>query len=144
MPAIYEHPYLVRPEDTDGVGHAGNVSYVRWLQDAAIAHATAQGWPPERHLSLGNGWVVRSHFIEYLRPAHAGDQIVVRTWVAGFKRITSLRKYQILRPADGTLLARAETNWAYVSFESHAPRRIPRDVVDAFEIVTPELELPPP
>lgn len=136
MPAIFEHQHLVLPEDTDGVGHVNNLNYVKWMQDAAIAHATAQGWPPQRHLQLGSGWVVRSHFIEYLRPAFAGDQIVVRTWVSGFKRITSVRKYQILRPVDNTMLAIAETNWAYISYVDHVPRRIPPEVIDSFQLVT--------
>jgi acyl-CoA thioester hydrolase len=140
MPAIFEYPHMVVPDDTDGVGHANNLSYVKWMQDAAIAHASIQGWPPERHLQLGSGWVVRSHFIEYLRPAFSGDQIIVRTWVSGFKRITSVRKYQVLRTADGVLLARAETNWAYVRYDDHVPRRIPPEVIDSFQVVAPESE----
>jgi acyl-CoA thioester hydrolase len=135
MPAIYQHPYIVLPEDTDGVGHVNNLSYMKWMQDAAIAHASAQGWPPERHLELGSGWVVRSHFIEYLRPAFPGDHIVVNTWVSGFSRITSVRKYQIVRAADDTLLARAETNWVYIKYDSHTPRRIPPEVSESFQIV---------
>ena len=140
MPAIYDHEHLVLVEETDGVGHVNNLNYVKWMQDAAIAHATAQGWPPHRHLQLGSGWVVRSHFIEYLRPAFPGERILVRTWVSGFRRITSVRKYKILRPADETLLAVAETNWAYIRYEDHVPCRIPPEVIESFVLVTPEME----
>lgn len=140
MPAIYDHAHLVLVEETDGIGHVNNLSYVKWMQDAAIAHATAQGWPPQRHLQLGSGWVVRSHFIQYLRPAFPGERIVVRTWVSGFRHITSVRKYKILRPEDETLLAVAETNWAYIRYQDHVPCRIPPEVTESFVLVTPELE----
>ena len=140
MPAIYEHHHEVLSEETDGVGHVNNLHYVKWMQDAAIAHASVQGWPPARHIELGSGWVVRSHFIEYLRPAFPGDRIIVRTWISGFKRITSMRKYQIVRPADETLLATAETNWAYVTYDTHTPKRIPVEVIESFQLVLPDQE----
>src|SRR5262245_11355460 len=104
MPAIYEHSHTVEPEEIDALGHAGNIHYLRWTQAAALAHSAAQGWPEEAYQQLGLGWVVRSHEIEYLRPALAGDELIVRTWVARFKRVTSLRRYQILRKVDSRLL----------------------------------------
>jgi acyl-CoA thioester hydrolase len=61
---------------------------------------------------------------------------VVRTWVAGFQKVTSLRKYQILRTRDEALLAVAETNWAFVSLQTRQPRRIPRELMAAFEVVS--------
>jgi acyl-CoA thioester hydrolase len=140
MPAVFEYQHQVRDEEIDSLGHVTNLAYMRWMQDAAVAHSTAQGWPLRRHVELGAGWVVRSHAITYLRPAFAGEQVVVRTWVAGFKKTTSLRKYRIIRPDDDALLAIAETNWAFIGFERWAPRRIPQEVREAFELVTEESE----
>jgi acyl-CoA thioester hydrolase len=136
MPAIFEWDHRVREEEIDGLGHVNNLAYLRWMQDAAVAHAAAQGWPTQRHHDLGAGWVVRSHRIEYLRPAYVNQRVLVRTWVAGFRKITSLRKYKIVRPADDELLATAETNWAFVNFERLFPQRIPPDILESFEIVT--------
>ncbi len=136
MPAIYEHRHVVRDDEIDGQGHANNVIYVRWMQDAAVAHSSAQGWTPERYQSAGLGWVARSHYIEYRSPAFAGDEIVVRTWVAGMQRVSSRRQFEILRAADELLLARAETNWAFVRFADHRLLRVPPEVAEAFELVT--------
>lgn len=135
MAAVFEYSHVVEPDEIDALGHVNNLAYLRWMIDAAVAHAKHQGWPMERHLELGAGWVVRAHGIEYFQPAHCGDVIVVRTWVAGFRRITSLRRYKIVRPADGTLLAEAHTRWAYVDYERRQPCRIPRELMDSFEIV---------
>jgi acyl-CoA thioester hydrolase len=76
--------------------------------------------------------VVRSHTIEYLRPALAGDEIVVETHVADMKKVTSTRRYRIVRRADRELLARAETNWAFVHYATGRPARIPAEMAHAF------------
>lgn len=135
MPAVFEHHHTVTPDEIDRVGHVNNIEYLRWLQEAAIAHSAVQGWPAGAYHELGQGWVVRSHFIEYLVPAFVGDTIVVRTWIADMKRVTSMRRYELIRPADGKQLAVASTNWAFVNFSNLQPCRVPAAVIQAFEIV---------
>ena len=80
---------------------------------AAVDHSTLQGWPSTRYLEEGIGWVARTHFIEYLLPAFAGEDVVVKTWISNFKKVTSLRKYKIVREADNQVLTVAETNWVF-------------------------------
>ena len=140
MPAIFEYEHVVTTDEIDAQGHVGNVIFLRWMQDAAMAHSSAQGWPPERYQQTGAGWVVRSHQIEYLQSAWEGDRIIVRSWVADFQNLTSLRRYRILRPADEqtTVLATAETNWVYIGFERRMPRRIPEELSGAFDVVESE------
>jgi len=105
-----------------------------------MAHSTEQGWSPRRYHEAGFGWVARSHFIEYKAPAFVDEQVVVRTWVADFQKVSSVRKFEIYRPADDTLLARAETNWAFVRFADQRLMRVPVEVAEAFIVV----EKPPP
>ena len=140
MPAVFDLPHTVRDDEIDDQGHVNNVHYVGWMQSAAVEHSSVQGWPPQRYIDQGGGWVARSHFIEYLLPAFAGEQIVVRTWVSDFKKITSLRKYKIIRLHDDKLLAVAETNWAFIGLKHRVPRRIPPELAEAFEIVPAENE----
>jgi acyl-CoA thioester hydrolase len=136
MPAIFDWNHVVAERDLDGLGHANNISYLKWMQSAALAHSSAQGWPVEAYQALGKGWVVRSHFIEYFVPALLDDKIVVRTFVANMKKVTSLRRFNILRAHDETLLARAATEWAFIEYASGTPKRIPQEVIECFEIVT--------
>ena len=139
MPAIFEYHHTVCADEIDALGHANNVCYVRWMQDAAVAHSAAQGWPAEAYQRLGSGWVVRSHTIVYRQPAQAEDRIVVETWVATFKRVTSLRRYRIVRPADTTLLATAETHWAFINFTTGQPQRVPVEIAQVFQVVAEPL-----
>lgn len=135
MPAIFDFRHVVAAEEIDALGHVNNLAYLSWMQDAALAHSAAQGWPPESYQQLGLGWVVRSHEITYERPGFLGDEVVVRTWVAGFKRASSVRRYDILRTADGKRLATAATNWAFVNYANGMPARVPPEIVGSFEMV---------
>jgi len=132
--ACYEYPHRVVATEIDELGHAANFHYVRWLQQAAVAHSDVNGWPAERYRSIGAGWVVRSHEITYLKPAFEGDQLVICTWVADMKPATSLRRYEIRRD-DGTLLATAATDWAFINYARQKAVRVPAEVASCFEVV---------
>jgi len=122
--AIYRCEFIVPEDAIDGNGHVNNVAYVQWMQDAAIRHFTSINGMDLMH-GLGATWVVRSHRIEYLAEAIAGDRIEARTWVANFRRVRSLRRYEFVRAADGIVLAKGETEWVFVDVESGRPCAIP-------------------
>jgi acyl-CoA thioester hydrolase len=132
---IYLHRLAVADDAIDANGHVGNLAYLRWMQDAAAAHSAAQGWTLERYRALGAGWFVRSHFIEYLRPAFAGDALRLYTWVKSMKGRSSPRRYLISREDDGLVVAQAETLWVFVEYGSGSLVRIAPEVVSAFPIV---------
>lgn len=135
MPALFEYLHTVRGDEIDELGHAHNLAYLHWMIQAALAHSAAQGWPAEAYLKLGAGWVVRSHSITYLSPAFQGDEVLVRTWVAEFRRATSLRRYEMLRRQDGARLAQASTQWAFIDFATRTLRRVPPEVAQAYEVI---------
>jgi acyl-CoA thioester hydrolase len=130
---LFTRTFVVPDEAIDELGHVSNLKYIAWMQEIAIQHSAAQGWPVERYLQSGAVWVVRSHFITYLRPAFAGESITLQTWVAEFKQRSSLRKYLVLRTADQKVMVEAETNWVYVDQQSGRPLRIPDDLRTAFD-----------
>jgi acyl-CoA thioester hydrolase len=131
---VYRYEFTIPPEALDENGHVNNVQYVQWMQEAAVRHYEAAGGIPPT-LAVGATWVVRSHSIEYLRPAFAGERIEVRTWVVNLRRVRSLRRYRFLRVADGKLLVKGETDWVFVDARSGAPRPIPEAVVGVFTLL---------
>jgi acyl-CoA thioester hydrolase len=135
MPRIFRHELTVPDEATDAFGHVNNQRYIAWMQDVATAHSTANGWPMERYLDIGAAWVVRSHFIEYLRPAFAGERIEIFTWAGSLALREVARQYLFRRAADGQVLARAETKWVHFDLKNGRPRRVPEELLAAFEAV---------
>lgn len=140
LPAgVFAHRLVVHPGALDANGHVNNVQYVQWMQDAAIRHADGVGCT---RLTTAHAatWVARSHRVEYLRPAFAEERIAVLTWVSGFRRVRSLRKYVFVREDDGVRVAQGETDWVFVDAASGKPVAIPEDVVAAFVLVPPDRE----
>lgn len=131
--AAQSHTHTVRvgPLAIDANGHVNNVEFVRWMQEAAVAHADAVGCTAATK-EAGATWVVRSHRIEYLRPAYLNDIIEVRTFVDNLRRAFSLRKYEFVRPSDGVTLARGETDWVFIDAATGRPRSIPEQIVAMF------------
>jgi acyl-CoA thioester hydrolase len=139
MKPIYQFEIEVTARDVDRNGHVNNVVYIRWMQDAAIAHARASGCTKASE-AVGATWVVRTHHIEYLLPLFAGDKVTVLTWPANFQRVRSLRKYKFVRTKDGALVARAETDWVFVNAKTGRPQSIPEEVRNTLPVVSKEME----
>jgi acyl-CoA thioester hydrolase len=132
-PSLFTKRFDVPPEAIDRQGHASNLAYVAWMQDVAIHHSAAVGWPMDRYLALGAGWVVRSHFIEYLRPVFAGERLAVHTWVPRFDQRATPRRYLFEREHDRRLVAEAETRWVFVDLTSGRRRTLPAELLGAFD-----------
>lgn len=121
-------------EDLDALNHVNNLQYLRWTLKAASAHSSHVGWPSSRYRELGVGWVVRSHKITYKAPAKLNDEIAIHTWITSFDKVTSIRKYEIIRQSDSRVCAVAETRWVFVDFETLQLVAIPEEVRAAFGV----------
>ncbi|HUT83981.1 MAG TPA: thioesterase family protein [Thermodesulfobacteriota bacterium] len=139
MQPIYRHKFTIREDVIDENGHVNNVVYVQWMQDIAVAHSNALGCTSMTR-DVGATWVVRSHKVEYLSPAFAGEEVEALTWVVNFRKVRSLRRYKFVRIRDNTVLARGETDWVLVDAETGRPRIIPEDVRGAFQLLTEDQE----
>ena len=143
MSRAHVHEFAVPATEIDATGHANNVAFVRWMQDAAVAHADAVGCTAAP-AAAGATWVARSHRIEYRRPAFAGDRVRVVTWLHDVRRAFSLRKYRFERvPVGGAgagpaapnpeVLAEGETDWVFVDLATGRPRSVPDSIRALFD-----------
>jgi acyl-CoA thioester hydrolase len=139
MSGVFRYDFKVPTDVEDENGHVNNVTYVQWMQDVAIRHSGATGCTTATQ-AAGATWVARSHWIEYLQPAFAGDQVHILTWVSNFRKVRSLRKYKFIRPQDNTVLAQGATDWVFIDVEKRRPRPIPQDIKERFALVPEEQE----
>jgi acyl-CoA thioester hydrolase len=129
-PLAHHHNFVVTREDIDDFGHANNVVWVRWVNEAAISHSNAVGLPAERLQAMDVIWVVRKHEIEYLAPAFEGQTLRCTTWPAAVRGATSLRRSVFTY--EGRVLARAETIWALLHALNGKPRRVSSEFMAAY------------
>jgi acyl-CoA thioester hydrolase len=141
VPRIFLRPFTVPEAAIDVNRHVNHLEYLRWMQELAIEHSAAQGWAQERYQATRIAWVVRSHSIEYLRPAFAGDALSLLTWVADLRSRSSLRKYLVWRTSDRQILAQAETRWVLVDVGTGRARAIPEELRSSFEVVSDSNEV---
>ena len=129
---IFKYRHTVVEAELDEMNHVNNLQYLRWCIKAAVAHSTDVGWSPQRYHEWGFGFIVREHKIKYRIPAQLGDEVVIHTWIDSLEKVSSIRRYQILRASDGKKFAEAETTWVYVNLKSLALTRIPMDIKESF------------
>lgn len=137
-PGPYSLEVTVAESDTDILGHTNNVSYLRWLEQAAWAHSKALGldWP-EYH-RLKRAMVVRRHELDYLAPSFVGDRLIAGTWLSGNDGKLSLwRRYQLLRISDGLTLLRGRTLFVCADLDSGKPRRMPEEFIRGYAVSQP-------
>ena len=127
----------VRYAETDqmGVGYHGaylpwlEVARTRWLKENAVSY---------RELEAGG---VHLPVIEvrcrYLQPTYYDDELMVEAAAYRYRRFGIGFEYRVLRPADGKLVATAQTRHAAVGPDGR-PRRLPMAVRDALEGSTPD------
>lgn len=139
MPQIYQYHITVPLHAVDINGHVNNLEYLKWMQEAAVSHSDIQGCT-KATIDAKATWVVRTHHVEYLRPAFAGDHLVVLTWVSDVRRVKSLRRYKIIRMDDAAVLVEGKTDWVFVDARTGRLRSIPPDVMAVFELLPKEHE----
>ena len=125
----FEITVPVRKDEIDELGHVNNVHYLRWVQDAAVAHWRALAPAEEQQRVL---WVVLRHEIDYRHAARLGDGIIAKTWVGGSTRITFERLTEIRRAADGQVLARARTLWCPIDARTRKPVQVSSRIRELF------------
>ena len=124
-PSPFELAIPVEPADIDELGHVNNVTYLRWVQDVAVAHWRAAAAVEDQARLV---WVAVRHEIDYKHPAHLGDGIIARTWVGTASRIRFERHTELLRASDRRLLAKARTLWCPIDAATGMPARVGTDV----------------
>jgi acyl-CoA thioester hydrolase len=107
-PEVFTLPITVQPGDIDELGHVNNVVFVRYVQDAAVAHWRARTSAAEQAALV---WVALRHEIDYRRPAFLGEELRAETWVGPASRRAFERRTRILGPGADDLRAEARTIW---------------------------------
>ena len=126
---VFEMAFTAAPEHIDELGHVNNAVWVQWIQQVAVAHWEAVA--PNAHKDA-YFWVVVRHEVDYLRPAHEGDRVTARTWVADAPQGARFDRFIEFSGRDGKVCVRSRTQWAIIDKAAGRPIRVPADVVASF------------
>jgi acyl-CoA thioester hydrolase len=130
MAFIHWHTFPIRHYECDAYGHVNHANYLRYMQEAAFGATHAVGFSPQAFAERNLMWVAYETDIEYIAQLVYGDTLHVKTWVEDFRRVRSLRQYELYR--DEQLIARAHTDWVLLDTQKLTPVSIPSDIVEAY------------
>jgi|SRR4051812_39530787 acyl-CoA thioester hydrolase len=123
----FSHSFRVRLGDIDAQGHVNNVTYLRWIQDVAVAHWQHAATDEQQQKF---GWVVVRHEIDYIKQAFENEEISATTWVGEWTKVTCERFTEITRGDD--LLVKARTVWCMLDRETGKPAKVTDDLIARF------------
>jgi acyl-CoA thioester hydrolase len=129
---FYERAFRVRHYECDAYGHVNHANYVRYMQETAFDASSAVGYDLARYRAMGHQWLIRETDITYRKPLLYGDTVIVKTWVADFRRVRSRRRYELRLQGSGDIVASASTEWVFLNSETLRPASIPPEMVAAF------------
>ena len=118
--------FPVRYYECDAYNHVNHANYIRFMGEAAGSASAMVGYTRDTLMEMKRVWLTREHQIEFLTPLRVGDTVNIDTWVADFRRVRSLRRYDIY--ANDTLAARASTDWVFVDTETNKPITVSPDM----------------
>ena len=126
---MYVHPITIIESDIDGQGHVNNIIYLKWVQEAAIAHWNSVA---DINMQEANFWVVSRHEIDYLKSAYLDSKLVAKTWVTEPKGAKSERHVTIMDTETETVYANIKTTFYLLDAKSKRPKRIDAEIVNVF------------
>jgi acyl-CoA thioester hydrolase len=132
MPLIHERTFRVRHYECDAYGHVNHANYPRYMQEAALDASAAAGYDLAWYDNAQKLWLTRQTDITYFRPLTYGDTVIVKTWVADFRRIRSRRAYELRLAESGEIVAEATTDWVFLDSDTNRPATIPQEIIAAF------------
>jgi len=123
----FSHSFRVSAADIDAQRHVNNVAFVRWIQEAAVAHWFDITTEKEREKLT---WIVVRHEIDYKKQAFENDNVTVETWVGEPTHVSWERFTEITRGED--LLVRARSVWCLIDCQTSKPIRITSELKELF------------
>jgi YbgC/YbaW family acyl-CoA thioester hydrolase len=111
--------------DTDAGGVVHNIAYLRFIETNRSLLAEKLGWEMGERLLQGNCPVVIRTEIDYRRPAHLWDELVVRGWLDKFERTRFWCAFTITRPSDGRVLITCRQALVVVKLPEMKVQRLP-------------------
>ena len=100
----------VRYAETDKMGVVYHANYLVWFEIGRTEYCRARGFSYRDMEESENAFlVVAESYCRYKAPAYYDDVLVVRTHVTELRRRSLRFGYEIIREADGVIIAEGET-----------------------------------
>lgn len=133
MPYIHTRQFRIRHYECDAYERLKPADYLRYMQESAFDASAAVGYNTTRYTTIGLQWLAYETDLTYIAPLHYNEEVTVKTWVHDFRRVRSLRCYELYRgDENGEHVATATTDWVLIDTQTLRPASIPPEMIDAY------------
>jgi acyl-CoA thioester hydrolase len=130
MPYVHTSRFQIRHYECDIFGRLRPSTLLGYLQESAFDASAAVGYSATRYDEIGYQWFAYETQLMLQRSLRYGDKVEIRTWVHDFRRVRSLRQYEVY--VNGERTAQAETDWVFIQQQTLYPATIPPEIVEAY------------
>jgi len=131
-PSVNTERFTVRSYEIDARARLQISALLCYLQETAGLDTLRRGFASTDLLARRQSWVLARLALEVEARPGWRDEVVVRTWAAGFQgRLLARRDFLVEDGAGGTL-ARAASAWLYIDVASRRPRRVDQGLLHQF------------
>lgn len=134
---IYPKPFTydltVSEVDIDGLNHTNNTCYIQWCESVAWRHSDALGLSINDYQRLDKGMALQKAEYEYFLPSHAGEELVVATWLINSdKKLRLERQFQINNRETGDCIMRGKWLLVCVTLSTGKASRFPKEFLASY------------
>ena len=122
---ICECKLTVRTYECDSYGHVNNANYLNYLELARCELLRDVGFDYPGMIKAGYGIYVAKVEIDYIRPAFADDELLIKSWPVKRGAVSGAIAHEIWRGDE--LLSKAKITWGFVNSKGQ-PTRVPPEL----------------
>lgn len=125
---IFDQKIIVSQKHIDFNNHVNNLVYMQWALDISREHWLSQ---IDEAIDQKYFWMVRSHNVEYRKQAFLGDEVIIKTYVDGYRGPFSDRIVKVYK--ENELLVLIKSNWCLIERETQKLKRVPEEIQILFK-----------
>ena len=136
---MYTHRVRVRFYHTDGMQVTHHANYILWFEAARVEFFRAAGVSLVDLIHDGYVFPILRVECDYIHSSYYDDELEIRVRLVKLTRAQMVFRYEIVRPADDTLICRGLTKGTFTKSETGKISRMPMTYYTKF---VPYVEAP--
>lgn len=118
-PLVLETSFHVRYYETDQMGIVHHSNYIRWMEEGRSDYMRRCGLNYAQVERRGHALAVTDVHTRYYAPAHYGERVTVRTWVAALRSRALTFGYEIMEADSARRLVTGEVQLMLIDRAGH-------------------------
>lgn len=122
-----EQQIIVGSDAIDEFDHVNNGYYLKWVQEAVVAHWRAFAPPADIERIV---WFAAEHHVFYRRPALISDQLDIRVWAEGARG--AIAYFNVIFTRGGKRICDVTSGWSCIDRIAGKATRVSEELIRIF------------